>query len=73
MNVFGRSLTRCEPVRLGLCRIDELDDESIRDLPQSLMKNPQVGEVIKGTESLRKIRHAEPGVAGRDTAAETAL
>ncbi|WP_159912368.1 type II toxin-antitoxin system RelE/ParE family toxin [Pantoea sp. 18069] len=41
-------------------RLDYLDDENFRALQQSLMKNPEAGDVIEGTRGLRKVRHADP-------------
>lgn len=37
-------------------RGDYLDDEAFRALQDSLMKNPEAGEVIEGTGGLRKMR-----------------
>ena len=36
-----------------------LDDEGFRGLQNSLMKNPESGDVIEGTGGLRKLRHAD--------------
>ena len=33
---------------------------STRGLQDSLMKNPEAGDVIEGTGGLRKVRHADP-------------
>ena len=41
-------------------RADYLDDENFRGLQDSLMKNPEAGDVIEGTGCLRKVRHADP-------------
>ena len=41
-------------------RADYLDDENFRGLQDSLMKNPEAGDVIEGTGGLRKVRHADP-------------
>lgn len=41
-------------------RPEYLDDEGFRDLQNSLMANPEVGDVIEGTGGLRKIRQADP-------------
>ncbi|GAB3433879.1 type II toxin-antitoxin system RelE/ParE family toxin [Massilia solisilvae] len=35
------------------------DDGSFKDLQNELMKNPEAGDVIKGTGGLRKIRYAD--------------
>ena len=40
-------------------RADYLDDEGFRGLQQSLLKNPEAGEVIEGTGGLRKLRHGD--------------
>ena len=40
-------------------RPEYLDDEGFRDLQNSLMANPEAGDVIEGTGGLRKIRHAD--------------
>lgn len=37
-----------------------LNDESFRDLQNSLMANPEAGDVIEGTGGLRKLRQADP-------------
>ena len=42
------------------CRADCLDDEGFRGLQQSLLKNPEAGDVIEGTGGLRKFRHGDP-------------
>lgn len=41
-------------------RSDYLTDEAFRALQDALMKNPEAGDVIKGTGGLRKVRHADP-------------
>jgi mRNA-degrading endonuclease RelE of RelBE toxin-antitoxin system len=41
-------------------RPDYLDDEGFRDLQNSLMANPEAGDVIEGTGGLRKLRQADP-------------
>jgi hypothetical protein len=41
-------------------RADYLNDEGFRGLQQSLMKNPEAGDVIEGTGGLRKLRHGDP-------------
>ena len=49
-------------VELPACakyRPDYLDDEGFRDLQNSLMANPEAGDVIEGTGGLRKLRQAE--------------
>ena len=40
-------------------RADYLDDVAFRDLQDELMKNPEVGQVIKNTGGLRKARFAD--------------
>ena len=35
------------------------DDASFRELQVELMKNPEAGDVIKGTGGLRKVRYAD--------------
>ena len=40
-------------------RADYLDDEGVRGLQQSLLKNPEAGDVIEGTGGLRKLRHGD--------------
>ena len=41
-------------------RADYLNDEGFRGLQQSLLKNPEAGDVIEGTGGLRKFRHGDP-------------
>ncbi|MBI5898992.1 MAG: type II toxin-antitoxin system RelE/ParE family toxin [Rhodocyclales bacterium] len=41
-------------------RSDYLDDEGLRALQNTLMENPEAGDVIEGTGGLRKVRHADP-------------
>jgi hypothetical protein len=41
-------------------RPEYLDDGGFRDLQNSLMANPETGDVIEGTGGLRKIRQADP-------------
>lgn len=41
-------------------RADYLDDEGYRGLQQSMLKNPEAGDVIEGTGGLRKLRHGDP-------------
>jgi hypothetical protein len=41
-------------------RSEYLDDEGLRGLQNSLMANPEAGDVIEGTGGLRKIRQADP-------------
>ncbi len=41
-------------------RADYLNDEGFRGLQQSLLKNPEAGDVIEGTGGLRKLRHGDP-------------
>lgn len=41
-------------------RADYLDDEGFLGLQQSLLKNPEAGDVIEGTGGLRKLRHGDP-------------
>jgi hypothetical protein len=41
-------------------RADYLDDEGFRGLQQSMLKNPEAGNVIEGTGGLRKLRHGDP-------------
>lgn len=40
-------------------RLDYLDDEGFRGLQDSLMRNPEAGDLIEGTGGLRKLRHAD--------------
>lgn len=40
-------------------RNDYFDDASFRDFQNVLMKDPDAGDVIKGTGGLRKIRYAD--------------
>ena len=42
-------------------RADYLDDEGFRGLQQSMLKNPEAGDVIEGAGGLRKLRHGDPG------------
>jgi mRNA-degrading endonuclease RelE of RelBE toxin-antitoxin system len=41
-------------------RADYLDDNGFRGLQETLMKDPEAGDVIKGTGGLRKLRHGDP-------------
>lgn len=41
-------------------RADYMDDEGFRSLQQSMLKNPEAGDVIEGTGGLRKLRHGDP-------------
>ncbi|MEW6513559.1 MAG: type II toxin-antitoxin system RelE/ParE family toxin [Pseudomonadota bacterium] len=41
-------------------RPEYLDDEGFRDLQNSLMANPEAGDVIECTGGLRKIRQPDP-------------
>jgi mRNA-degrading endonuclease RelE of RelBE toxin-antitoxin system len=41
-------------------RADYLDDDGFRALQQSMLKNPDAGDVIEGAGGLRKLRHADP-------------
>lgn len=41
-------------------RADYLDDEAFHGLQQSMLKNPEAGDVIEGTGGLRKLRHGDP-------------
>jgi hypothetical protein len=41
-------------------RPEYLEDEGFRDLQNSLMANPEAGDVIEGTGGLRKIRQPDP-------------
>ena len=41
-------------------RSEYLDDEGFRDLQNSLMTNPEAGDVIEGTGGLRKLRQPDP-------------
>jgi hypothetical protein len=41
-------------------RADYFDDEGFRGLQQSMLKNPEAGDVIEGTGGLRKLRHGDP-------------
>lgn len=41
-------------------RADYLDDEAFRGLQQSMLKNPEAGDVIEATGGLRKLRHGDP-------------
>ena len=40
-------------------RADYLGDEEFRGLQQSMLKNPEAGDVIEGTGGLRKLRHGD--------------
>ncbi|MDO8991287.1 MAG: type II toxin-antitoxin system RelE/ParE family toxin [Sideroxyarcus sp.] len=40
-------------------RQDYLGDDSFRQLQQSMLSNPEAGDVIEGTGGLRKLRHAD--------------
>ena len=44
---------------LAKYRADYLDDEAFRGLQQSMLKNPEAGDVIEGTGGLRKLRHGD--------------
>ena len=41
-------------------RSEYLNDEGFRDLQNSLMANPEAGDVIEGTGGLRKLRRPDP-------------
>ncbi len=41
-------------------RSNYLDDDEFRRLQQTLLENPESGDVIAGTGGLRKVRHADP-------------
>lgn len=41
-------------------RSDYLGDDGFRGLQQSMLKNPEAGDVIEGTGGLRKLRHGDP-------------
>lgn len=41
-------------------RPDYMDDEGFSALQQSMLKNPEAGDVIEGTGGLRKMRHGDP-------------
>lgn len=41
-------------------RSDYLDDDGFRGLQESMLKNPEAGDVIEGTGGLRKLRHGDP-------------
>ena len=41
-------------------RADYLDDEGFRGLQQTMLKNPEAGDVIEGTGGLRKLRFGDP-------------
>lgn len=40
-------------------RAEYFDDASFRALQEELMKDPEAGDVIKGTGGLRKVRYAD--------------
>lgn len=40
-------------------RTEYFDDESFRNLQNLLMKDPEAGDMIKGTGGLRKVRYAD--------------
>lgn len=40
-------------------RASYLDDAAYSELQQSLLKNPEAGDVIEGTGGLRKVRHGD--------------
>ena len=40
-------------------RADYLSDESLRDLQNEMLKDPEAGDVISGTGGLRKLRHGD--------------
>ena len=37
-----------------------LNDDDLKELQEQLLKNPQIGSVVKGTGGLRKVRFALP-------------
>jgi len=41
-------------------RADYLDDDSLRRLQDTLMANPEGGDLIEGTGGLRKLRFGDP-------------
>ena len=40
-------------------RADYQSDESLRDLQNEMLKEPEAGDVISGTGGLRKLRHGD--------------
>ena len=40
-------------------RADYLDDDGYGELQQTMMENPQAGDVIEGTGGLRKLRYGD--------------
>jgi hypothetical protein len=40
-------------------RADYLTDESLRDLQNEMLKDPEAGDVISGAGGLRKLRHGD--------------
>ena len=42
-----------------------LDDDEYSDLQQSLMQNPEAGEVVPGSGGVRKVRWSRPGTGKR--------
>ncbi len=45
-----------------------LSDENLRILENSILENPQIGKIIKGTGKLRKMRYSLPGRGKRGSA-----
>jgi hypothetical protein len=41
-------------------RANYLDDDAYRGLQDVMMQNPEAGDVIEGTNGLRKLRHGDP-------------
>lgn len=45
-----------------------LTDEELRKLENSILENPQIGKIVKGTGKLRKMRFSLPGRGKRGSA-----
>ena len=41
-------------------RVDYLDDAGFRGLQETMMMNPEAGDVIEGAGGLRKLRYGDP-------------
>ena len=42
-----------------------LDDDEYAELQQSMMRNPEAGELVKGSGGVRKLRWKRPGMGKR--------
>ena len=55
------NLTFVEMTVFEKYRADYLSDDEYRELQGALLKDPEAGDLIKGTGGLRKVRHGAKG------------